>query len=180
MHKKLRELFYSDDPNWLVLQGSVLDSEFIDSLRDFDIVYSWGVLHHTANLWSAVDKVANLVGESGRLYIALYNYQNWISDYWSFVKRTYNKFPIVRPFWILIHFIYPVLPSIVIKLFANKRPPRGMTFWYDLLDWLGGLPFEVSTPDQIFEFLSNKGFKLQKLKTVRGKMGCNEFVFSKF
>jgi 2-polyprenyl-6-hydroxyphenyl methylase/3-demethylubiquinone-9 3-methyltransferase len=54
-----------------------------------------------------------------------------------------------------------------------------MSIWYDLLDWLGGYPFEVATPEQIFEFYRGLGYQLIKLKTVGGKLGCNEFVFER-
>ena len=52
-----------------------------------------------------------------------------------------------------------------------------MTIWFDLLDWLGGYPFEVSTPKAVFNFYKSRGFILTQLQTVGGKLGCNEFVF---
>ena len=52
-----------------------------------------------------------------------------------------------------------------------------MNVWIDLIDWLGGYPFEVAKPDEVFSFFHQRGFQLQKMKTVGGKMGCNEFVF---
>ena len=52
-----------------------------------------------------------------------------------------------------------------------------MNIYHDLIDWLGGYPFEVSTPNEIFNFYKTKGFELKQLNTVGGKLGCNEFVF---
>jgi hypothetical protein len=49
--------------------------------------------------------------------------------------------------------------------------------WYDLVDWIGGYPFEVSTPEAVFDFVRARGFQLQRLKTCGGGLGCNEFVF---
>ena len=54
-----------------------------------------------------------------------------------------------------------------------------MSVWHDLIDWLGGYPFEFSSPEKIFLHYQLKGFYLTNLKTVGGKMGCNEFVFTR-
>ncbi len=174
---ELKSRYYKDDSKWTVTQGSVLDESFLASLGKFDIVYSWGVLHHTGNLWKALENIVSSVKDDGLLFIALYNWQPFFRRYWTFVKITYNKLSLSRPFWILLHGIYPTLPSVFLKLLQNRKAPRGMTIWYDLLDWLGGYPFEVSKPRQIFNFYKSKGFVLMQLKTVGGKLGCNEYVF---
>jgi hypothetical protein len=79
----------------------------------------------------------------------------------------------------VIHALYPTLPSIVLKLIQRRKYPRGMNAWHDLKDWLGGHPFEVSKPEQIFEFFKLKGYNLSKIRTVGGRLGCNEYVFRK-
>ena len=129
------------------------------------------------DMWKALNNVIDLVKPEGVLFIALYNKQQFASKYWSFVKKTYNKFSLTRPLWILIHFLYPTLPSMILRFFQNREIPRGMNIYHDLIDWLGGYPFEVSTPNEIFNFYKIKGFELTQLKTVGGKLGCNEFVF---
>ena len=174
---ELKSRFHPEDDKWKVLQGSVLDSDFLSTLDNFDYVYSWGVLHHTGDMWAALDNVANLVNKEGSLFIALYNHQQFASCYWTFVKKSYNRYLLVRPFWIFIHFLYPTLPSVFLKLIQNRKVPRGMKVWYDLLDWLGGYPFEVSKPKDIFNFYKARGFVLREINTVGGKLGCNEYVF---
>jgi len=174
---ELKRRYSKDSTSWKVIQGSVLDNKFLEKLGDFDFVYSWGVLHHTGNMWRALDNVVKLVKPNGSLFLALYNYQQFASSYWTFVKRTYNKYTFIRPLWILLHLFYPALPSFVLKFLQNRKIPRGMAFWNDLLDWLGGYPFEVSTPEEIFNFYKSNGFVLTELKTVGGKLGCNQFVF---
>lgn len=175
--KELKRRYFADDNDWKVGTGSALDIEYLGSLGKFDVVYSWGVLHHTGNMWAALNNVAHNVAENGTLFIALYNHQPFASKYWTFVKRTYNKYSFLRPMFMFIHGIYPTMPSIVLKLLQNRKYARGMNVWYDLRDWLGGYPFEVSTPEQIFEYYTAKGYTLKKLKTVGGRMGCNQFIF---
>ncbi len=58
-----------------------------------------------------------------------------------------------------------------------EQSTRGMSYWHDLIDWIGGYPFEVATPEAIFDFYTTRGFQLTKLKTCGGGLGCNEFVF---
>lgn len=175
----LKHRYFPDDANWMIENGSALDEEYLSRLGKFDVVYSWGVLHHTGDMWFALKIVDLNVADNGKLFIALYNYQPFASKYWLLIKRTYNKIPVSRPVLLFIHFLYPTLPSILLKLIQNRKYPRGMNAWYDLKDWLGGFPFEVSKPEQIFDFFRAKGYNLSKLKTVGGRLGCNEYVFSK-
>ncbi|NCT83043.1 MAG: class I SAM-dependent methyltransferase [Comamonadaceae bacterium] len=175
----LKNRYFNDDANWRVQTGSALDADYLTGLGKFDIVYSWGVLHHTGDMWQALENAMLPVREQGRLFIALYNYQPFASRYWTWIKRTYNKLKFTRPLIFAIHAIYPTLPSVLLKLARGQKYDRGMNPWHDLHDWLGGYPFEVSSPEQIFDFYKQRGFRLEKLRTVGGRMGCNEFVFDR-
>lgn len=177
--KELKRKFYVDDKDWIIEEGSILDEKYIATLGKFDVVYSWGVLHHTGNMWKALDNVCKLVDKNGCLFVALYNTQQFASHYWKGVKLAYNKISLLRPLLFFIHFLYPTIPSIFVKLMLRQKPPRGMTIYYDLIDWLGGYPFEVSTPREIFLYYREKGFELQNLNTVGGRLGCNEYIFKK-
>ena len=174
---ELKRTYFRNDQDWRVISGSVLDHEFLNGLGRFDIVYSWGVLHHTGAMWQAMANVDGLVEDDGKLFISLYNHQPIASHYWTWVKRIYNKYGFSRPVFIGLHFLYPTLPSIVIKKLQGRVRPRGMSEWYDLIDWLGGYPFEVSRPEQVFDFYKKRGFALEALKTAGGRVGCNEYVF---
>jgi len=177
--RELRRRYFEDDANWVVEEGSVLDVDYLRRLGQFDIVYSWGVLHHTGAMWRALGNVDGSVGKSGKLFIALYNFQPFASSYWSFVKKTYNKHRFTRPIFIAVHSIYPMLPSVVLRKLQHRKYSRGMSAWYDLIDWLGGYPFEVAKPEQVFDFYRQRGYQLVKLQTVGGRLGCNEFVFQR-
>ncbi|GHV58802.1 hypothetical protein FACS1894103_0940 [Campylobacterota bacterium] len=54
-----------------------------------------------------------------------------------------------------------------------------MRFVTDVIDWVGGYPFETATPAEIFAFYHSRNFTLENMTTVGWKMGCNEFVFIK-
>jgi 2-polyprenyl-3-methyl-5-hydroxy-6-metoxy-1,4-benzoquinol methylase len=175
----LKSLYFKDDITWRIEEGSVLDLQYLETLGKFDIVYSWGVLHHTGSMWNALENIIPNVGENGKLFIALYNHQPFATTYWTFIKRSYNRVMLLRPLIIFIHLVYPTIPMLIFRFITNRKSPRGMSVWYDLIDWLGGYPFEVATPEAIFYFYKDKNFNLKMLKTVGGRMGCNEFVFQK-
>jgi SAM-dependent methyltransferase len=183
---RLRDRFFPNDVLWRVEQGSVLDAHFMRSLGTFDIVYSWGVLHHTGAMWRAIELAAGAVAPKGVLYIAIYNDQGIISKVWAVIKRLYNTLPAFLRFLIVIPgFMVIKMPAIFrdlligdpMKSWKRHTHIRGMSPWRDLIDWVGGYPFEVAKPDEIIEFLIKKSFVLRKIKTCGGKMGCNEYVF---
>ena len=175
---ELKRRYFDNDADWQIQQGSVLDTDYVKSLGQFDITYSWGVLHHTGNQWQALSNASDTVAENGKLFIALYNFQPVLSTYWTFVKRTYNRFPLSRPLFVALYTPHMILLRLL-NILRNRKYARGMSVRHDLVDWLGGYPFEVSTPDEIFDYFKARGYQLRKIKTVGGRMGCNEFVFQR-
>jgi 2-polyprenyl-6-hydroxyphenyl methylase/3-demethylubiquinone-9 3-methyltransferase len=185
--REIRGRFCADDAEWTVEQGSVLDEAYLASLGQFDIVYSWGVLHHTGQMWRALGNAAGMVREGGLLYIAIYNDQGGPSRRWLWVKRTYNQVPWLR--WpLLLGSSWRLLWKSMLKDLLLLRPGhtfreykrnrRGMSYWHDIKDWVGGYPFEVAKAEEIFDFHRARGFVLTKLITDNN-LGCNQFVFRK-
>ncbi len=185
---ELRRRYFPDDPQWTVGSGSVLDPAFLGTLGRFDIVYSWGVLHHTGAMWPALENVVPLVAPGGRLFIAIYNDQGAPSRRWLAVKTAYNRLPAPLRFLVLWPATVRLWGPTMVKDLLRGRPfatwrdysagqLRGMSPWRDVVDWVGGLPFEVATPEQIFDFYRARGFTLRRLRTCAGGLGCNEFVF---
>ena len=189
--KELKRRYFPNDSRWTVEQGSVLDRQYLESLGLFDVVYSWGVLHHTGAMWKALENVSARVADDGRLFIAIYNDQKEISRVWKAVKRLYNASALpVRVLLLLICGAYFEMGSAIKRLariqnplpfrrWADYKKGRGMSVWHDLVDWVGGYPFEVAKPEEVFNFYYSKGFILTKLKTCAGSLGCNEFIFLK-
>ena len=187
--RELKKKYSSDPDNWVVEQGSVLDKQYLDDLPLFDVVYSWGVLHHTGAMWQAMDKVSEKVAEGGYLFISIYNDQGLASRLWTKIKHLYNRLPTAFRFLVLIPSAIKLWgPSIVWDICRGKpfkswrdyaKRNRGMSAWHDVVDWVGGYPFEVAKPEEVFEFLSQRGFVLKKLLTWAGGHGCNQFVFLK-
>lgn len=176
--RELKTHFFPDDPRWRVEQGDALDESYLAGLGVFDVVYAWGVLHHTGDMWRALDNVYTRVAEGGWLFVALYNDQRWLSRYWKRVKRIFNRGPVGRVLVVVTHAPYFVGRQTVRSLVSRSRyRARGMDAWRDIIDWLGGYPFEVARPEQVLAFFRSRGFTLERMKTVDGRHGCNEFVF---
>jgi 2-polyprenyl-6-hydroxyphenyl methylase/3-demethylubiquinone-9 3-methyltransferase len=187
---ELRRRYFPDAHGWTIDQGSVLDIEYVRSLGQFDFVYSWGVLHHTGNMHQALENAAVPVRAGGKLFIAIYNDLGSRTDRWRSIKRTYNRLPRpLRPAFTLV----TAAPNEV-KAFTRaclRRDPasylrswtavgeRGMSRWRDIVDWVGGYPYETATPERIFDFYDARGFRLITLKCGGVGLGCNEFVLER-
>ncbi len=157
-----------------VRQGSVLDKEFLEQLGRFDIVYSWGVLHHTGAMWCALENVAELAGPGGFLAVALYNDQGTISRVWRVIKRSYVALPaLMRPLLVLA-IVAPYEISLFLKDAITLRPrrylrrwthygddKRGMSRLHNHIDWIGGYPFEVASPQSVIDFFTRGGSLLR-------------------
>lgn len=185
----LRDRESVDSARWEVRQGSVLDEAMMDSLGSFDVVYSWGVLHHTGAMNQAIKAAAKCVADQGRFAIALYNDQGGASRRWLAIKTMYHRLPrFLRPVWVTIIASWYEIKFALARLARGRNPlpfsdwrqkklDRGMSAWHDWVDWVGGMPFEVAKPEDVIVPLADQGFRLVNLTTVGNGWGCNEYVF---
>lgn len=188
---ELRRRYFPDDDAWTVEEASALDADYVKSLGKFDIVYSWGVLHHTGQMWQALDNARLPVADGGKLFIAIYNDTGTQAARWKWIKKTYNNLPrfLRVPFTVMVsapgeaksalRSLLTLKPQQYVRSWTQYNQGRGMSHWRDIVDWVGGHPYEVATPEEIFDFYRMRGFTLEKLKCGGVGLGCNEFVFIK-
>ncbi|MAT50398.1 MAG: SAM-dependent methyltransferase [Porticoccaceae bacterium] len=170
--------YRTGDEGCIIEGGDVLDEDCLDKLAIFDVVYSWGMLHHTVDMWRALANMFSLVNEGGQLFVALYNDQRWLSKCWIRVKLTYIKGELERSAIIAVHAPY-FLARHTVKwvVSSSSQKKRGMDPRRDILDWLGGYPFVVARPEAVLAFYLQHCYTLNRMTTVDGHHGCNEFVF---
>lgn len=180
--ERLREMFFPDDKAWRVVRGSILEPHALAVDSNFDIVYSWGVLHHTGNLRLALENVAALVRPGGMLCIAIYNDQGWRSKAWLRIKRLFCRNRVGKACVVSVFFPYWTMRALFGCLkhrenrFSRYKKNRGMSLWHDWIDWLGGYPYEVASRDEVRRFYKERKFEMTNIHVNDG-WGCNEFVF---
>ncbi len=186
----LKDKYYPSDDKWVVMQASVLDEEFMNGLPAVDYVYSWGVLHHTGDMYTAIANACKKVKPGGFFYIALYR-KTIFDGFWKWFKKMYSRSgknvqSFYQQLWTLKNRLAFFLKGKSFKkMKADYQEKRGMDYNKDVHDWLGGYPYEAITPGECRHFFQEKLFKLAKQKIVKEGVsksissGCDEFLFQK-
>jgi len=178
--------------HWTVTQGSILDENFVGSVPKADIVYSWGVLHHTGQMWPAIKAAATMVKDGGLFYIAIYT--KWTgSDDAVRLKIKYNRAGWLGKRWMELCLMRQGIPSLSyvfkdfphyrrqvsakLRLIREYKEMRGMSFYHDIVDWLGGYPYEDATVEEVVWFCEKHcGLKLVKVNATGGNI-CSDYLF---
>ena len=184
--QELKRRYFPDDRDWIIERGSALDVDYVKSLGQFDIVYSWGVLHHTGAMWQALENASLPVDNNGLLFIAIYNDLGDTSKQWRKIKQVYCSGSLGKILVSAFFIPYFVLGGLTVDILKRRNPAaryaqksRGMSRVHDWFEWLGGYPYEVAKPEEIFNFYQQRGFSLLKLTTKAQGHGCNEFVLKR-
>jgi SAM-dependent methyltransferase len=169
---------------WTISRGDVLDGAFIASLGKWNLVYSWGVLHHTGDVWRALDNASKTVAEGGLFYIALYSADVQSDpEFWLRIKKEFNEASGWKRHKMVWWYIWVYMMGRdwrrsreVVSRFVKYRLTRGMSMFVDIRDWLGGWPMEFTYDAEVIRFLQDRGFECTKIKTGEA---CSEFLFVK-
>jgi SAM-dependent methyltransferase len=199
--KRLKE-FAGNPSQWEVCQGSVLDKEFLGAIEPADFVYSWGVLHHTGNMWEAMDNIVGLGKKDSLYYIALYDYEahvnpapksmlnGWLfhissttPEFWLEVKQRYNqsgekekrKMELWYIWNFMLHGTILAFPLLLFRFFGYKNS-RGMALYNDVKDWLGGWPMEFAKRADVKQWAEKHGLEILTMKTGEAN---TEYLFKR-
>lgn len=178
---------FESGKKWRAFRSSVFDLD-PEKLGRYDIVYSWGVLHHTGDMWRAIEKAASMMEDRGFFAIALYQ-KTGFCGLWRIEKRIYSHLPAV--FQAPVRWLYKLAWS-ARELVAGRNPfagkkdevRRGMSRSHDTHDWLGGYPYESASPDEVHVKLDQLGLHLVRENITLGGTGlfgtaCDEYVASR-
>lgn len=160
--------------------ASILDAQFVTQNHEaFDIVYAWGSLHHTGQMYPALKNCLSLLKPGGYFVCAIYN-RHWSSGTWHWIKKNYNR----SPHWLKKLAIGLLIPPIFLAkwLVTFKNPlkmKRGMSFYYDVIDWVGGYPYEYASAEEMFAFFKKNSLKKIRWQKANVPTGCHEYVFQK-
>ena len=189
--EELKRRYYRNDDAWRIEQGSALDRNYLESLGEFDVVYSWGVLHHTGAMWLGIENAISCVAANdGKLFVAIYNDQGWKSHFWWFIKLWYNRLPrfLQMPYVMLVSGITHLLvilkytiklkPMVAISPLLRDKRERGMSAQHDMVDWIGGFPFEFATFKTLLDYFQFRGFSVIRAERTTS-LGCHQIALKR-
>jgi len=187
--RKLKDRFFPHDASWTVEQGSVLDSSYMARLGDYDVVYSWGVLHHTGAMYDAIRNAAPCVNHRGLFVFALYR-KTRLCRWWTIEKRWYAKASphaqkLARSVFIsLLRLEFPTKGRSFEAYVKNYSGARGMDFMTDVHDWMGGYPYESVAPAQVDNLMHELKFVHVRSNVKPYTLGffgsgCDEYVYQR-
>lgn len=158
----------------------------------FDVVYSWGVLHHTGDMNRAIENASRLVSPGGQLVLALYK-KTPFCPMWRRIKRWYSratpeKQARARRIYITLRRLAAKLKGRDFEAYVRDYGrARGMNFYNDVHDWLGGYPYQSISPAACHALLAKLGFRVEREFIARpGRplpgllgSGCDEYAFGR-
>ena len=154
----------------------------------FDVVYAWGVLHHTGAMREAICRALRCLAPGGLAVFALYR-KTRLCGLWEIEKRWYTGAPawaqrLARGIYIALHWASLVIRGRSVFGYVRDYPrkSRGMDYFRDVHDWLGGYPYESISQVELNSFMYARGFDEVRSFVRPGGLGLlgsgnNEYVF---
>ncbi len=184
---RLRDRYFAGDGEWTIEQGSILDAEYVRSLGTFDVVYAWGVLHHTGAMRDALGAAARLVAAGGVFAFALYH-RTLMCGLWRREKRWYSGASLeaqqrARAVYVaLLRTAFFLTGRDFQSHVANYHSVRGMDFMHDVHDWMGGYPYESILAPEVDALMQRLGLARVRatdtpLTTGIFGSGCDEYLY---
>jgi 2-polyprenyl-6-hydroxyphenyl methylase/3-demethylubiquinone-9 3-methyltransferase len=185
--QELRQRHFPDDPGWQVEHGSILERGYVGGLGSFDVVYAWGVLHHTGAMNEAIANAASLVAPDGLFAFALYH-RTRLCSLWRAEKRWYAGASVeaqrrARAIYVaLLRLRFLLTGGDFESYVANYKTMRGMNFSHNVQDWMGGYPYESISAPEVDTLLQQLGFGcVHRMNTpvtigLFGS-GCDEYLY---
>lgn len=156
---------------------------------NFDIIHSFGALHHTGDTKGAFANLINLLGENGQFYLALY-WRTRLTFLHQFIRKILRLLP--ESAW------EPISKFITKFMVGKKKTQRGFDGYGEALDWLCVPHRDHYRPEEIkkwfkeynmqsellvkqtgrFKSTSNfviRGFKVQDKKTFYNNLWLNQW-----
>ena len=160
-----------------VFQDDILNTKINGT---FDVVYSWGVLHHTGNMVGAIHKAKALVAPNGLFIISIY-LRTPLCKFWKIEKQVYTRLP--RAVQSVMDYAFRGLAIALKAVDERMEKARGMDWRVGCRDWLGGYPYESATPSEVVASVGD-GFSLvasYHTKAGHGILGtrCAEYVYKR-
>lgn len=168
---------------WTIGQGDILDRDYVARLGQFDVVHSWGVLHHTGDMWQAIRNAATLTKPGGIFMIGIYTEKEPMTGWMKKIKRVYAhanpfvKFLIRWPYVIGSSFYCLLRGKFQLREILGYKSQRGMDYWRDIEDWLGGYPYEYAKPQKVIDFVHELGFEITHTILGSSFAVVNQYVF---
>ena len=147
------------------------DLTMLDLHEDFDIIYSWGVLHHTADAKASFFRLVEHLRPGGEIIIAVY-LRTAFSSFWNFSRVFYQSSPgfaktaFRRSASVLLNGYDAVRKALMKK---ERYMLRGTSNEELVNDWFGVPHRTFHTYTEVYEWFREKGLDYRLVNPATGR-----------
>lgn len=141
------------------------------SNEHFDIIYSWGVLHHTEDARQSFFSLARHLREGGEIIVAVY-LKTKISWFWNFARIFYQNAPTVfKTIFLNIGSVFLNIVDLFRKIIFNKERymMRGTNNKEILNDWFGVPHRTFHSYNEVFKWFDENGLDCKLINPATGR-----------